>query len=86
MGFLKGFTRSESWTAIIRLLCLTVKRSIRKSNAGCNTEVNYSTAEHQYQVVFGFCVRHETKKTPKTQNHAKGLGLYPFYLPGSDTH
>lgn len=84
MGFLKGFTRSESLSAIIRPLCLTVKRSIRKSNRGHNTEVNYSTEEHLYQVVLGLCVKHETKKTPKTLNHGKGLGLYPFFLPVSE--
>lgn len=85
MGFFKGFTRSESWTATIRLLCLTVKKSNTKSNVDCNTEVNYSTEEHLHQVVLGFSVKHDTKKTPKTPNHAKGLGLYPFYLPVNDT-
>lgn len=84
MGFLKGFTRSESWSAIIRPLCLTVKRSIRKSNAGCNTDMNYSTEENLYQVVLGLCVKHETKKTPRTPNPGKRLGLYPFFPPVSE--
>lgn len=60
------------------------EESIRKSKAGCNTEVNYSIEDHLYQVVLGLCVKHETKKTPKTPNHGKELGVYPFFLPVSD--
>lgn len=67
--FKKVFTRSESWSAIIRTLCLTVRRSIRKSNAGCNTEINKSTEEYLHQAVLGLHIKPETEKKKKNPNH-----------------